>query len=108
MSTRRITDESGNQLYQFDHGCQYISTPKTECFRKELEKWKERGWVQPWKGTFATVSAVSTTSSDIELSIEEPSLDGKEKYVGYPVVKTFYCKQNQNRLLMLLLVNKLG
>mmetsp|Transcript_11816 Transcript_11816/g.17612 ORF Transcript_11816/g.17612 Transcript_11816/m.17612 type:complete len:440 (+) Transcript_11816:80-1399(+) len=84
MSTRRITDESGNQLYQFDHGCQYISTPKTECFRKELEKWKERGWVQPWKGTFATVSAVS---SDIELSIEEP-LDGKEKYVGYPAMNT--------------------
>ena len=37
MSTRRIVDEGGNLLYQFDHGCQYISTPKTECFRKELE-----------------------------------------------------------------------
>ena len=89
MSTRRITDESGNTLYQFDHGCQYISAPKTECFRNELDKWKERGWVQPWKGTFATVSAVSTDSSspDIELSVESSS-DGKERYVGYPTMNT--------------------
>lgn len=88
MSTRRIQDESGNLLYQFDHGCQFISTPKTECFRKELEKWNERGWVQPWKGTFATVSAASTSSSsDVQLSVEPPS-DVKERYVGYPTMNT--------------------
>lgn len=92
MSTRRITDEGGNLLYQFDHGCQYISTPKTDYFRKELEKWKERGWVQPWKGTFATIRAVpmsssSSSSEKIELCIE-PSDDGKEKYVGYPSMNT--------------------
>lgn len=87
MSTRRINDESGNTLYQFDHGCQYISTPKTECFRKELNKWQEQGWVQPWKGSFATVNAASMSStSEIELCIE-PS-DGKEKYVGYPTMNT--------------------
>lgn len=83
MSTRRINDESGNLLYQFDHGCQYISTPKTEFFRNELEKWKERGWVRKWNGTFATIRATSMSSSyDVELCIE-PS-DGNEKYVGYP------------------------
>jgi len=93
MSTRRINDESGKTMYQFDHGCQYISAPKTECFRKELDKWKERGWVQPWEGTFATVSVASTgapassSSSDIELSVESPS-DVKERYVGYPTMNT--------------------
>lgn len=87
MSTRRIVDEGGNLLYQFDHGCQYISTPKTECFRKELEKWKERRWVEPWQGTFATIScAPSSTSSgssngETQLYIEDTA---KERYVGYP------------------------
>ncbi|KAL7490871.1 hypothetical protein ACHAWT_000397 [Skeletonema menzelii] len=90
MSTRRIHDESGKLLYQFDHGCQYISTPKTECFRKELEKWNERGWVQPWIGSFATVSAASTSSSsssDVQLTVESPS-ERKDRYVGYPTMNT--------------------
>lgn len=87
MSTRRIVDEGGNLLYQFDHGCQYISTPKTECFRKELEKWKQRRWVEPWQGTFATISSAPSSKSsgssngETQLYIEDP---GKEKYVGYP------------------------
>ena len=89
MSTRRIKDESGKPLYQFDHGCQYISAPKTDSFRNELENWKEEGWVQPWKGTFGTISASpeSSTTSEIELSTE-PSLNAKEKYVGFPAMNT--------------------
>lgn len=101
MSTRRIVDEGGNLMYQFDHGCQYISTPKTECFRKELEKWKERKWVEPWQGTFATISCApsskssSSSNGEIQLYIEDPV---KEKYVGYPSMNTICEHLLQTRL----------
>ena len=53
----------------------------------EMEKWKERKWVESWQGTFATISGLpssnssSSSNGETQLYIEDPR---KEKYVGYP------------------------
>jgi predicted NAD/FAD-dependent oxidoreductase len=48
-STRITRDDSH---YQFDHGAQYISKPKTDLFQDALDQWKGNGWVEDWSGTF--------------------------------------------------------
>jgi len=52
MSTRRTRDEHN---YQFDHGAQYIGSPKTDTFRHILDQWKSDDWVREWEGDFWTV-----------------------------------------------------
>jgi len=69
-STRKTRDEFE---YQFDHGAQYIGTPKTEAFRDTLNQWKSDGWVKEWSGRFMTADGV-------EVKEDAP----KERYVGYP------------------------
>lgn len=69
-STRITRDE---YRYQFDHGAQYIGTPKTEDFRETLQNWESNGWVKEWTGKFMTASA--------DGFVEEK---GKERFVGFP------------------------
>jgi len=71
-TSTRITRDKPR--YQFDHGAQYIGSPKTESFRESLESWKSDGFVKEWSGTFAT--AVGT-------NVESES-DKKERWVGFP------------------------
>ncbi len=70
-STRITRDDS---RHQFDHGAQYIGSPKTETFRKTLESWKSEGYVKEWSGTFG-----SAIDSKVEVESEK-----KERWVGYP------------------------
>ena len=73
MSTRIMP--YGTKIYNFDHGCQYISKPKTEIFNAALNRWKDMGVVKSWDtGMFAT------TTLDGSVVIE----DKKERWVGYP------------------------
>jgi len=71
-STRITRDKS---RYQFDHGAQYIGSPKTNVFRDTLEQWKSDGWVKEWKGGGRFVSV-----DGMEVKEEEK----KERFVGYP------------------------
>lgn len=71
MSTRVSRDES---RYQFDHGAQYISAPKTETFRECLENWKSDGLLKEWTGKFATTNG-------LQVVIES---EKKERWVGFP------------------------
>lgn len=70
-STRVTRDDL---RYQFDHGAQYIGSPKTEEFRKCLESWKSEGCVKEWSGTFG-----NAIGSEVETESEK-----KERWVGYP------------------------
>jgi len=80
MSTRQIIDDKSNQpIHQFDHGCQSIATPKSNAFQVELDRWKENGWVQPWKGRFGTIGC-----NDQNKIIFKETMDEEERYVGYP------------------------
>jgi predicted NAD/FAD-dependent oxidoreductase len=74
-STRITRDES---RYQFDHGAQYISTPKTALFQDALNRWNRDGWVKNWSGNFCTVGKLG-----IDMESEEKR---KERYVGYPAM----------------------
>ena len=76
-STRRTRDES---KYQFDHGAQYISKPKTDLFRDALDQWKEDGWVKHWSGNFCTAD-----NSGVKL---EEGDEKKERWVGYPAMNS--------------------
>lgn len=73
-STRITRDKS---RYQFDHGAQYIGTPKTDAFRHVLGSWKEDGWVKEWSGRFANVD-------DFKMNVDTDVDNKKKKYVGYP------------------------
>ena len=73
-STRITRDE---HCYQFDHGCQFISGPKTPAFRDALEAWKRDDWVRPWTGTFVR--------EESEGMIKDQE---KERYVGYPTMNS--------------------
>ena len=73
-TSTRITRDG---KYQFDHGAQYISTPKTAAFRQELDSWIERGWVQRWEGRFGTVDLSEGT-----VKVEDPG--SKDRFVGKP------------------------
>jgi hypothetical protein len=98
MSTRRIMvdkQQAGGGThddkicYQFDHGCQYISSPtKTNEFQIELNKWINQGWVKPWQGTFGTIRPDDNNSHpdhQLSMTIQLDSKQGNsEKYVGYP------------------------
>ena len=81
-STRITRDD---KKYQFDHGGQYISKPKTVVFQNALDQWKQDGWVKHWTGNFGT--ATGTTKSDDPVSladIEVVASEKKERWVGYP------------------------
>ena len=73
-TSTRITRDDGR--YQFDHGGQYISAPKTDTFRDALNQWKDDGWVKDWSGNFCTVD---------HLGVKWEGEDKKkERWVGYP------------------------
>mmetsp|Transcript_26852 Transcript_26852/g.58921 ORF Transcript_26852/g.58921 Transcript_26852/m.58921 type:complete len:417 (+) Transcript_26852:83-1333(+) len=72
-TSTRITREDSR--HQFDHGAQYISSPKTDTFRGCLEDWKSEGFVKEWSGTFATVDGSMVLENEEEK---------KERWVGYP------------------------
>lgn len=81
-TSTRITRDGAR--YQFDHGGQYISQPKTSVFREALGRWKRDGWVKDWSGNFGT--AVGAPGSD-RLSIKmEVDTEKKERWVGYPAM----------------------
>ncbi|KAL3942487.1 MAG: hypothetical protein SGBAC_003338, partial [Bacillariaceae sp.] len=73
MSTRKA--EEG---FQFDHGAQYISPPKTEDFRITLSAWETNGWIKPWEGEFCTFDVDRNLKTDAK----------KERWVGYPSMST--------------------
>jgi hypothetical protein len=76
MSTR-ITEDK----YQFDHGAQYISAPKSETFRNAIIEWEKNGWIKDWIGKFYTVDDTG------ELVLEMK----KERWVGYPTMNSICC-----------------
>ncbi|KAL9179369.1 hypothetical protein ACHAXT_008659 [Thalassiosira profunda] len=82
-STRQVELEDGRKM-QFDHGCPSIDPPRTDAFRSEVDKWKERGWVQPWKGSFAKI-----TKKEGKLTYEEMT---EERLVGVPTMSAL-CQQ---------------
>jgi len=75
-STRKTRDEF---RYQFDHGAQYIGTPKTEQFQNTLRQWRSDGWVKEWSGSFLTAG------ERCEMTKQD---DTKERYVGYPAMNS--------------------
>jgi renalase len=70
--------------YQFDHGAQYISTPKTDVFRDTLKQWREDEWVKGWSGKFCTVDTNLDLGVELELELEGDKK--KERFVGYPAM----------------------
>eukprot|EP01039_Chlorochromonas_danica_P009151 gene9151-10102_t len=42
--------------FQFDHGVQYITAPRSNYFEKRILQWMEKGIVKTWEGTFSHVS----------------------------------------------------
>jgi len=72
-STRITRDEN---RFQFDHGAQYISSPKTEVFRNALSKWEADGWVKQWQGNFFSVDKEGIVHED----------EKKERWVGKPAM----------------------
>lgn len=70
-STRVTRDDS---KHQFDHGAQYIGSPKTDAFRECLESWRSEGFVKEWTGNFG-----SAVGSSVETETEK-----KDRFVGYP------------------------
>ena len=78
-STRTTRDEC---KFAFDHGAQYIGSPKTELFRSALSDWQSNGFVREWKGRVANIDASG---------IIHPDDDGgnkKTRYVGYPAMNS--------------------
>jgi renalase len=71
-TSTRIT--RSDSRHQFDHGAQYIGSPKTDTFRDSLESWKSDGFVKEWSGTFATAIG----------SKVEPESEKKDRWVGFP------------------------
>ena len=71
-TSTRITREDSR--YQFDHGAQYIGSPKTDVFEECLEGWKSEGFVKKWNGTFG-----SAIGSNVEAETEK-----KDRWVGFP------------------------
>lgn len=71
MSTR-ITRDDGR--HQFDHGAQYIGSPKTDTFQDCLETWKSDGFVKEWAGTFVTADG----------STVEKETAKRDRWVGFP------------------------
>ena len=80
-STRIARDEP---RYQFDHGAQYIGSPKTEEFRECLEDWKSGGFVKEWEGAFAAETA--TGEQESVAVVEETKK--KERWVGFPCMNS--------------------
>ena len=78
-TSTRITREE--PYYQFDHGAQYIGSPKTEIFRESLESWKKEGFVKEWLGTFATASTDNHNCASLDI---EPKDEAKERWIGFP------------------------
>jgi renalase len=76
-STRITRDDSP---YQFDHGAQYISNPKTDLFRDALDRWKEDGCVKQWSGNFCT-------ADNLGVKLEQGN-EKKERWVGYPAMNS--------------------
>lgn len=81
-TSTRITRDDGR--YQFDHGCQYISKPKTSDFQDALDRWKRDGWVNDWSGNFGT--AVEAPGEDRVSTTMEVDTEKKERWVGYPAM----------------------
>jgi predicted NAD/FAD-dependent oxidoreductase len=77
-TSTRITRDDGR--YQFDHGGQYISAPKTDAFRDTLHQWKGDGWVKDWSGNFCAVDHLG-----VKLEGEDMK---KERWVGYPAMNS--------------------
>jgi len=74
-STRITRDE---HRYQFDHGAQYISSPKTNAFKEHFDKWVSDGWVKEWSGKFVMVDGTNINIDDGK----------KKKWVGYPCMNS--------------------
>ena len=77
-STRITRDE---HKFAFDHGAQYIGSPKTEAFRRALTEWEGAGFVQEWKGR---VADVATSPTDPKGYAIDQDGAGKKRYVGFP------------------------
>jgi len=74
-STRKTRDTF---RYQFDHGAQYIGTPKSAIFRDTLDQWRSDNWVQEWSGCFLTVDG-----SQVK---QEQENERKDRFVGFPAM----------------------
>lgn len=77
-STRITRDE---HEFAFDHGAQYIGTPKTEAFRQALGEWEGAGFVKEWK---ARVAHVSPSDDSKAYSLKQDNDGGKKRYIGFP------------------------
>jgi predicted NAD/FAD-dependent oxidoreductase len=77
-STRITRDE---HKFVFDHGAQYIGSPKTEDFRRALAEWEGAGFVQEWKGRVADVVASSADPKGYAINQDG---GGKKWFVGFP------------------------
>ena len=81
-STRITTTVDDDNRFAFDHGAQYISQPKSSEFQQAMDAWQRQGFVQEWKGRFASVNINS--SEDSHLWRMHPETVPKLHYVGYP------------------------
>ena len=50
-------------VYEFDHGCQFFRADSEEM-KFIVDKWREQGWVSPWKGSFGFLPAESSDAYD--------------------------------------------
>lgn len=80
-TSTRIT--RGDQSFAFDHGAQYIGSPKTEAFRQTLSDWEGAGYVREWTGRVADVTASSSDTQGYSLNQDDGG-GNKKRYVGFP------------------------
>ena len=71
----------GGRRYQFDHGAQYISTPKSADFADMLAMWRAEGFVGEWRGAWAVLDV---TASPGLLPVCGGSGTGSGGYKGRP------------------------
>jgi predicted NAD/FAD-dependent oxidoreductase len=58
-STRQTRAAGQQQQYQFDHGAQYISAPRSTAFAAILGGWRAEGFVDEWRGAWTVFDASS-------------------------------------------------
>ena len=78
-STRTTRDA---HHFAFDHGAQYIGSPKTDAFKAALEEWRSSGYVKEWRGRVANVDSSGTINTD------DGRGNTKSLYVGYPAMNS--------------------
>ena len=83
-------DGEGARRYQFDHGAQYISAPKTAEFAAMLSAWRAEGFVGEWRGAWTAIDATASPPGLLLLGGGggggggDRGHAGQERWVGVP------------------------